>query len=465
MVAGAMIEGEDTGQGSSTHAGSVSTGAMWDKWYETHGNPMEWHAGHDVLWSLIMPALQRAASAAKEFLIVDVGCGSSDWGLEVLEGLGGSGRLLLVDSVASLVEDLQSRHATDQRISCVIGDCRRLQALGLEDGAASVVLDKGTLDALPEAREREAMLRSIGRLLRRPSGVLVSVSFATAARVMLLRRAAEELTLQLRLRIVTTGPEVRLLAFLSEAFNEPEVVDEVTLTKLDTLLYGCPLRGERFISFAHAALPHDIVVEQEGLADRPNGGGEDATGLAVWPAAHALSAHLCANPELVRGCRIVELGAGPGLVGIVAAALGAEEAVLSDLPSALPLLQANVARNHELCAGRTRVIELRWGSEVPPDLAEACDVVIGCEVVYQHDEETAAALVDTMRRLLRGGGLCLIAYEFRDGMLADMDFFDHVNEYFDVEVVSLAKYGYGVSCLADDQSRLLYVYRLLGGTS
>merc|ERR1712129_671362 len=105
--------------------------------------------------------------------------------------------------------------------------------------------------------------------------------------------------------------------------------------------------------------------------------------------------------------------------GFVAAALGATDVVLSDLSSTIPLLQANVARNAKVCSAR--VVELKWGLDLPPDLLGSCDVIIGCEIVYQHDED----------------GICLIAYEFRDSMLADMEFFDRINGHFDVEVVSL----------------------------
>lgn len=97
----------------------------------------------------------------------------------------------------------------------------------------------------------------------------------------------------------------------------------------------------------------------------------------------------------MRGKRVVELGAGTGLVGLVCAALGAS-VLLTDLAQGLPLLQRNLRRN----GGDVKAKELRWGLEAAAAaMPQGCDVVIGCEVIYQHDDETAAALVDTMQYL------------------------------------------------------------------
>ncbi|CAK0826739.1 unnamed protein product [Prorocentrum cordatum] len=311
------------------------------------------------------------------------------------------------------------------------------------------------------------MLRGALGLLRRPSGLLISVAFAAAARVLLLRRVAKEMGLELLLRVVPARSEKRLVALLAESFSGVPSVEQdadalASELWLDGLLYAAPLRGEPFISFERPPLPTPLVIRQESAKDRL-GTSEDATGGLVWPSAHALSAHLCARPELVRGRRVVELGAGTGLVGLVAAALGAEEVVLTDLPSALPLLQENVTRNASACGGRARTATLSWGAagaeDVLRSLGGRCHVVIGCEIVYQHDEVTSAALAETMSLLAGADGICLFAYEFREGLLGDFEFFDRVNERFNVEVESLAPYGFGAQQRSDDMDRLLYVYR------
>lgn len=58
----------------------------------------------------------------------------------------------------------------------------------------------------------------------------------------------------------------------------------------------------------------------------------------VWPSARYLGELLCLNSDIVKGKKIVELGCGPGLPGIVASKLGAE-VVLTDKSSPPSILQ------------------------------------------------------------------------------------------------------------------------------
>lgn len=51
-------------------------------------------------------------------------------------------------------------------------------------------------------------------------------------------------------------------------------------------------------------------------------------GLQVWTVAHVMCRELAAHPEAVAGARVLELGAGTGVCGILAAKLGAAQVVL-----------------------------------------------------------------------------------------------------------------------------------------
>ena len=99
-------------------------------------------------------------------------------------------------------------------------------------------------------------------------------------------------------------------------------------------------------------------------------------GSVLWPAALAL-AHELATREL-RGMRVLELGAGTGLPGIVAAARGAH-VVQTDIQSlALHLARRNAERNGISVEHRT-ADWTAWTDEVRYDL------VIGADILYAPD--------------------------------------------------------------------------------
>jgi predicted nicotinamide N-methyase len=69
-------------------------------------------------------------------------------------------------------------------------------------------------------------------------------------------------------------------------------------------------------------------------------------GLMLWASAVGLAERLVEEPALVTGKRVLELGAGVGLPGLVAASLGAAEVSQTDYQDdALNLLRHNAAAN------------------------------------------------------------------------------------------------------------------------
>ena len=70
-------------------------------------------------------------------------------------------------------------------------------------------------------------------------------------------------------------------------------------------------------------------------------------GTEVWPAAASLVALLQMEPwhRRIQGAAVIELGAGTGAVGLAAASMGAQSVLLTDKPSLVGVLRANVDRN------------------------------------------------------------------------------------------------------------------------
>ncbi|NXD08793.1 MT21A methyltransferase, partial [Nothocercus nigrocapillus] len=175
----------------------------------------------------------------------------------------------------------------------------------------------------------------------------------------------------------------------------------------------------------------------------------------VWDAAVVLSAFLEAGGVDLQDRDVVELGAGTGLLGIVAALLGkgrgrarphtrawlrvhlmhvptGARVTITDRAAALELLEANVRENlpPEVRA-RAAVRELTWGKDLGAFPAGAFDLVLGSDIVYL--EETFADLLRTLEHLCAEHTLVLLSCRLR--YERDRRFLRMLRERFSVQEV------------------------------
>ena len=170
----------------------------------------------------------------------------------------------------------------------------------------------------------------------------------------------------------------------------------------------------------------------------------NGVGARLWNAATTLSERLARSPETARGKRVLEVGAGVGLCGILCAKLGAAFVTLSDFEdSLLDALDRSVADNGVGDAVVVRALDWTKEAERLPTPAAnprhvmqddaTFDVIIGSDVLYERQHVAALpACVD--RRLARDGVCWLVnasryADMFRDLLVA----FDARG--FDVDVI------------------------------
>lgn len=132
-------------------------------------------------------------------------------------------------------------------------------------------------------------------------------------------------------------------------------------------------------------------------------------GVVLWPAAIALAHEIATRADEFRGRRVLELGAGTGLPGIVAASLGATVVQTDRHELALAVCRRNGERN------RAAGVEYRlaeWAEWADP---ARYDLVIGSDIIY------AESLHPLVRRVLDAslapGGRVLIADPFREAGL------------------------------------------------
>ena len=118
------------------------------------------------------------------------------------------------------------------------------------------------------------------------------------------------------------------------------------------------------------------VQNQDALLDNAHDLEHFPFGFLLWESAIGLARHLAAHPALVAGKRVLELGAGVGLPGLVAASLGAEVWQTDHQPGALSLIRINAADNG-LPPPHTFLAD--WRNWTRPD---RYDVVLGADILY-----------------------------------------------------------------------------------
>lgn len=136
-------------------------------------------------------------------------------------------------------------------------------------------------------------------------------------------------------------------------------------------------------------------------------------GCVVWDAALVLSGYVetleTRSPGYWKNTRVIELGAGTGIVGLVAACYGAS-VTLTDLPEFVDLMKVNVKENSSLLTGTAVAQSLTWGQELDEGLV-GCDVIVMSDVVYY--EQSLEPLVRTVGNLAGPRTRVFMSYEER----------------------------------------------------
>ncbi|THH04703.1 hypothetical protein EW146_g10113 [Bondarzewia mesenterica] len=120
-------------------------------------------------------------------------------------------------------------------------------------------------------------------------------------------------------------------------------------------------------------------------------------GGVTWPAGEVLARYLARRgPRALAGKNVLELGSGTGLVGLVAALLGARVCITDQAPL-IPLIHRNVALNR-LSPSLCIPAELNWGDPLPASLPRPLHLILAADCVYF--EPAFPLLVHTLTQLV-----------------------------------------------------------------
>lgn len=174
---------------------------------------------------------------------------------------------------------------------------------------------------------------------------------------------------------------------------------------------------------------HDISIRES----------MDTFGALIWPGCVALCQFLENNQKQVNlmDKAVLEIGAGTGLLSIVASLLGAW-VTATDKPDILPNLTFNLFRNTK---GRSRytpqVAALTWGQDLERDFPYRSyhyDYVLAAEVVYHH--ECLEELLKTMHHFCRPGSGTTLLWANKLRFQSDLRFTECFKRNFNTTVLS-----------------------------
>jgi predicted nicotinamide N-methyase len=121
----------------------------------------------------------------------------------------------------------------------------------------------------------------------------------------------------------------------------------------------------------------------------------------VWPSALGLSRFLSEARPWQPGQRVLELGAGLGLVGMFTARWGLPSVITDYLPEAVEMMQF-IADLNRLPNASFRPLDWR-----EPDPTLTADWLLAADVAYE--ERAFEPLIDCFRQMLRPGGEVLVS--------------------------------------------------------
>jgi len=171
------------------------------------------------------------------------------------------------------------------------------------------------------------------------------------------------------------------------------------------------LKTRRFV-LGTLDLELEVVADPEALITDPADEYQVPCWAEIWPAAVALAEYLAGRD--LEGRRVLELGCGLGLPGLVAALKGAAVTFNDYHPEALEIVAVNARRLG--VASRVRFNAADWRSF---DLAEEFDLILASDVMY--DPRLNPHLLEIFRSNLAPGGELLVSHPSRPDTFAALE--------------------------------------------
>ncbi|KAK7737883.1 Protein-lysine N-methyltransferase efm6 [Cytospora paraplurivora] len=182
----------------------------------------------------------------------------------------------------------------------------------------------------------------------------------------------------------------------------------------------------------------DTALDFGGLLPVPLKVHEDlksGCGGQTWPAGMVLARHMLRyHRDDLQDARMLEIGAGGGLVGLaVARGCNVKQPLyITDQLEMLELMGHNIVLNE--AEGRVKAMILNWGEALPEEVQEfKPDVILAADCVYF--EPAFPLLLQTLKDLLALCPSATVYFCFKKRRRADMQFLKNAKKAFTVTEV------------------------------
>jgi predicted nicotinamide N-methyase len=184
-------------------------------------------------------------------------------------------------------------------------------------------------------------------------------------------------------------------------------LDTVAFIRANTVVAAPPLVPEIKLHLATEVTPlweaTEATLEKTGLPP--------PYWAFAWPGGQAVARHIIDNPDIVRGKRVLDVGAGSGL-GAIAAAFAGGRATANDIDE---FARAAIGLN----AALNGVEVAYWGETLIGGPARDWDVILAGDMCYERP--LAESLMDWLRTVARADVLVLLgepgrSYRPREGI-------------------------------------------------
>ena len=184
-------------------------------------------------------------------------------------------------------------------------------------------------------------------------------------------------------------------------------------------LFAAPTKPQDQFEIVHG----DITLSLKGITGVRYPHLLNSTGLTLWKGSKSLAEYLSVHDDLIVNKKVLELGAGTGICGLMAHKLEAEHVIITDGDTdTLRNIRENINLNVKQDDSSIQCQQLLWGANVEAFRQkwsaddQGFDIVMGGDIVYA--QRSLEPLFETVVSLLsnEAGAKFILSYVYRSGV-------------------------------------------------